>query len=78
MIVKDERDTYAQHYTDYDRFEASCSSTPQPFSIEVLPAFVNHVRARSKLHDSNVHHELQSDLVKDIWAKFEMLHGNFF
>lgn len=47
MIVKDERDTYAQHYTDYDRFEASCSSTPQPFFTEGLQAFANHVHPRS-------------------------------
>ena len=70
MIVEDERDTYAQHWTDYDQSEASGSSTSQPFSIEVLPVFANHVRARSELRDSNVHHELQADLVKHIWAKF--------
>ena len=43
MIVKDERDTYAQHWTDYDQSEASGSSTPNPFSTEVLPVFANHV-----------------------------------
>ncbi|KAL9672821.1 hypothetical protein QQ045_029074 [Rhodiola kirilowii] len=59
MIVEDERDTYAQHWTDYDQ-------------SEVLPAFANHVRARSELRDPNVHHELQADLVKHIWANFEM------
>ncbi|KAL9665809.1 hypothetical protein QQ045_000130 [Rhodiola kirilowii] len=72
MIVEDERDTYAQHWTDYDQSEASGSSTPQPFSTEVLPAFANHVRARSELRDPNVHRELQADLVKHIWAKFGM------
>lgn len=72
MIVEDERDTYAQHWTDYDQSEASGSSTPEPFSTEVLPAFANHVRARSVMRDSNVHHELQADLVKHIWAKFGM------
>ena len=72
MIVEDERDTYAQHWTDYDQSEASGSSTPQPFSTEVLPVFANHVRARSELRDSKVHHELQADLVKHIWAKFGM------
>uniref|UniRef100_A0A0D3CCD3 DDE Tnp4 domain-containing protein n=1 Tax=Brassica oleracea var. oleracea TaxID=109376 RepID=A0A0D3CCD3_BRAOL len=68
MIVEDERDTYAQHWTDYDQSEASGSNAPQPFSTEVLPAFANHVRARSELElrDSNVHHELQADLVKHI------------
>ena len=66
MIVEDQRDTYAQHWTDYDQSEASGSSTPHPFSIEVLSAFANHVCARSKLRDSNVHHELQVDLVKHI------------
>ena len=67
MIVEDERDTYAQHWTDYDQPEASGSNAPQPFSTEVLPAFANHVCARSELRDSNVHHELQADLVKHIW-----------
>jgi len=38
----------------------------------VLPAFANHVRARSELRDPNVHHELQADLVKHICAKFGM------
>uniref|UniRef100_A0A0D3BLG2 DDE Tnp4 domain-containing protein n=1 Tax=Brassica oleracea var. oleracea TaxID=109376 RepID=A0A0D3BLG2_BRAOL len=42
MIVENERDTYAQNWTDYDQSEASGSSTPQPFSTEVLPAFANH------------------------------------
>ncbi|XP_058774200.1 uncharacterized protein LOC131648464 [Vicia villosa] len=63
MIVEDEQDTYAQHWTDYDQSEASESSTPESFSTEVLPAFANHVRARSVMRDSNVHHELQADLV---------------
>ena len=66
MIVEDERDSYLQHWTDYDQSEASESSTQQSFSTEVLPAFANHVRARSELRDSNVHHELQADLVKHI------------
>ncbi|XP_019100941.1 PREDICTED: uncharacterized protein LOC104789665 [Camelina sativa] len=74
MIVEDERDTYAQHWTDYDHSEASGSSTPQPFSTEVLSAFANHVRARCQLRDLNVHHEFQADLVKHIWAKFGMFH----
>ncbi|XP_019086691.1 PREDICTED: uncharacterized protein LOC109127033 [Camelina sativa] len=72
MTVEDERDTYAQHWTDYDQSEASGSSTPQPFLTEVLPAFENHVRARSELRDSSEHHELQADLGKHIWAKFGM------
>lgn len=72
MIIKDERDTYAQHWTNYDQSEASGSSTPEPFSTEVLPAFANHVRARSVMRDSNVHHELQAELGKHIWAKFGM------
>ncbi|XP_058758059.1 uncharacterized protein LOC131631282 [Vicia villosa] len=74
MIVKDERDTYAQHWTDYDQYEASESSTPESFSTEVLPAFANHVCARYVIRDSNVHHELQADLVKHIWTKFRMFH----
>ncbi|CAI8603417.1 unnamed protein product [Vicia faba] len=41
---------------------------------EVLPAFVNHVRARYVMRDSNVHHELQADLVKYKWTKFIMFH----
>ena len=57
MIVENERDTYAQHWTDYDQSKESGSSTPQPFSTEVLHAFANHVHARSKLRDS-------------IWTKF--------
>ena len=65
MIVEDEQDTYAQNWTDYDQSEASGSSTPQPFSTEVLPAFANHVHTRSELRDSTIH-ELQSDLVKHI------------
>lgn len=72
MIVEDERDTYAQRWTDYDQSEASGSSTSQQYSTEVLPAFANHVRARSELRDPNVHHQLQADLVKHIWAKFGM------
>ncbi|XP_013617289.1 PREDICTED: uncharacterized protein LOC106323762 [Brassica oleracea var. oleracea] len=74
-IVKDERDTFTQNWTDYDQSEGSGSSTPQPFSTEVLPAFANHVCTRSELRDSNIHHELQSDLVKHIWAKFGKFHG---
>uniref|UniRef100_A0A0D3AAC7 DDE Tnp4 domain-containing protein n=1 Tax=Brassica oleracea var. oleracea TaxID=109376 RepID=A0A0D3AAC7_BRAOL len=75
MIVEDERDTYAQHWTDYDQpEEANVSNAPQPFT-EVLPAFANHVRASSELRDSNVHHELQVDLVKHICQKFRMFCG---
>jgi len=48
MIVEDERDTYAQRWTDFEQPEGSGSSTPQPYSTEVLPAFANHVRARSE------------------------------
>ena len=72
MIVEDERDTYAQRWTDFEQSEGSGSSTPQPYSTEVLPTFANHVRARSELRDPNVHHELQADLVKHIWTKFGM------
>jgi len=72
MIVEDERDTYAQRWTDFEQSEGSGFSTPQPYSTEVLPAFANHVCARSKLRDPNVHHELQADLVKYIWTKFGM------
>ncbi|XP_057446264.1 uncharacterized protein LOC130738309 [Lotus japonicus] len=70
MIVEDERDTFAQRWTDFEQSGEGGSSTPQPYSTEVLPAFANHVRARSELRDSNVHHELQADLVKHIWTKF--------
>jgi len=72
MIVEDERDSYSQRWTDFEQSEETGSSTPQPYLTEVLPAFANHVRARSELHDPNVHHELQTDLVKHIWAKFGM------
>ncbi|XP_057424645.1 uncharacterized protein LOC130718160 [Lotus japonicus] len=72
MIFEDERDSYAQRWTDFEQSGEGESSTQQPYSTEVLPAFVNHVRARSELRDSNVHHELQADLVKHIWAKFGM------
>ena len=75
MIVEDERDTYAQHRTDYDQSEASGFNAPQTFSTVVLPAFANHVRARSELCDSIVHHELQVDLVRHIWGKFGMFCG---
>ena len=64
MIVEDERDTYTQHLTDYVQFEASSSKTPHPFLTEVLPVFANDVRTRSELRNSNVHHEVQADLVK--------------
>lgn len=73
MIVNDERETYAQHWSDYNQSEASGSSTPEPFSIEVLPEFASHVHARSELRDSNLHHELQAGLVKYIWTKFKNL-----
>ena len=72
MIVEDKQDTYAQRWTDFEQSEGSGSSTLQPYSTEVLPAFANHVCARSKLRDPNVHHELQADLVKHIWTKFGM------
>ncbi|XP_057444961.1 uncharacterized protein LOC130737220 [Lotus japonicus] len=72
MIVEDERDSYAQRWTDFEQAEGSGSSTPQPYSTEVLPAFADHVRARSELRDPNVHHQLQADLVKHIWTKFGM------
>ncbi|XP_057440230.1 uncharacterized protein LOC130732137 [Lotus japonicus] len=74
MIVEDERDSYAQRWTDFEQAEGSGSSTPQPYSTEVLPAFADHVRARSEFRDPKVHHELQADLVKHIWAKFGMYH----
>jgi hypothetical protein len=69
MIVEDERDTYAQHWTDYDQSKASRSSTPEPFSTEVLPVFANHVCARSVMRDSNGHHELQGVF---FWIKGEL------
>jgi len=72
MIVEDERDTYAQRWTDFEQSEEIGCSTAQPYSTEVLPAFANYARARSELRDPNVHHELQADLVKHIWAKFGM------
>jgi len=72
MIVEDERDTYAQRWTDFEQSEGSGSSAPQLYSTEVLPTFASHVHARSELRDSNVHHELQADLVKHIWTKFGM------
>ncbi|XP_057446187.1 uncharacterized protein LOC130738259, partial [Lotus japonicus] len=68
MIVEDERDLYSQRWTHFEQLGESGSSTPQPYSTEVLPAFANHVRARSELRDLNVHLELQADLVKHIWA----------
>jgi len=72
ILVEDEQDTYAQRWTEFEQSEGSGSSTPQPYSTEVLPAFANHVRARSELRDPNVRHELQEDLVKYIWTKFGM------
>jgi len=75
MIVEDERDTYSQHWTNYDQSKANESNAPQVFSTEVLPAFTNHMRARSELRYSNVHHELQAYLVKNMWQKFRMFHG---
>ncbi|XP_039682912.1 uncharacterized protein [Medicago truncatula] len=42
MIVEDERDTYAQRWTDFEQSEGSGSSTQQPYSTEVLPTFANH------------------------------------
>ena len=72
MIVEDERDSYSQRWTDFEQSEESGSSAPQPYSTEVLPAFANHVRARSELRDKKAHHELQADLVKHIWTKFGM------
>ena len=69
IIVEDERDTYAQHWNDYDQSEASGSNAPQSSSTKVILPFANHVRGRSELCDSNVHHELQADLVKHIWKK---------
>jgi len=45
------------------------------FTIKVLSLFSNHVRTRSDLRDSNVHHKLQADLVKHIWAQFGMFYG---
>jgi len=75
MIVEDEGDSYSQRWTNFKQSEESGSSTPQPYSTEVLPAFANHVRARFELRNPNVHHELQADLVKHIGAKFVMF-GN--
>jgi len=75
MIVEDERDSYAQRWTDFEQYGESGSSAPQPFSTEVLPAFANHVRARSELRDKKGHNELQADLVKHIWTKFGMGRG---
>ena len=72
MLGEDEWDTYAH---DYDQSEANGSNVQQPFSTEVLPAFANHVRARSDLRNSSGHHELQEDLVKHIWQKFRMFRG---
>ncbi|XP_058740814.1 uncharacterized protein LOC131613129 [Vicia villosa] len=72
MIVEDERDSYSQRWTDFEQSGESGSSAPQPYSTEVLPAFANHVRARSEFRDPNVHQELQADLVKHIWTKFGM------
>jgi hypothetical protein len=72
MIVEDERDLYSQRWTDFEQYEESRSSTLQPYSTKVLPAFANHVRARSELRDPNVHRESQADLLKHIWAKFGM------
>ncbi|XP_058782080.1 uncharacterized protein LOC131656364 [Vicia villosa] len=72
MIVEDERDSYSQCWTDFEQSGESGSSAPQPYSTEVLPAFANHVRARSEFRDPNVHQELQADLVKHIWTKFGM------
>ncbi|XP_058772325.1 uncharacterized protein LOC131646244 [Vicia villosa] len=72
MIVEDERDSYSQRWADFEQSGESGSSAPQPYSTEVLPAFANHVRARSEFRDPNVHQELQADLVKHIWTKFGM------
>ena len=76
MIVEDERDSYSQHWTDFEQSEESGSSAPQqPQSTEVLPAFANHVRARSEFRDPKGHQELQADLVKHVWTKFGMGRG---
>ena len=77
MIVKDDRDTYAQNWTDYDQSEASGSSTPQPFSTEVLPAFANHVRTRSELRDSNIHHDCNQIQLNTYEQNLECFMVNF-
>jgi hypothetical protein len=67
---------YSQRWTDFEQSEESGSSAPQqPYSTEVLPAFANHVRARSEFRDPKGHQELQADLVKHIWTKFGMGRG---
>ncbi|KAK2354305.1 hypothetical protein QL285_091842 [Trifolium repens] len=66
MIVEDERDSYSQCWTDFEQSEENGSSAPQPYSTEVLPAFANHVRARSEFRDPKGHQELQADLLKHI------------
>ncbi|AES73749.1 hypothetical protein MTR_3g108300 [Medicago truncatula] len=45
---KSKKNTYAQRWTDFEQPGGSGSSTPQPYSTEVLLAFSNHVRARSE------------------------------
>jgi hypothetical protein len=75
MIVEDDRDSYSQRWTDFEQSKESGSSAPQPYSTEVLPAFANHVRARSEFRDPKGHQELQADLVKHIWTKFGMGRG---
>ncbi|AES88320.1 hypothetical protein MTR_4g053360 [Medicago truncatula] len=66
-----------QNYSNYSFNYENPNNYPNPNHEDergtyALPAFANHVRARSELHDPYVHHELQADLVKHIWTKFGM------
>ena len=75
IIVEDERDTYAS-LSDfiYDEGINLNDASTVEISHGPIPDFTNMLQRIAKIHDRNVHRNLQSDLIEHIWYKF----GNHF
>jgi len=69
MIVEDEHDTYKNNI-DYDSVGNNTSKNVHP-SIRST-----YLQMRVQLHDKQQHRQLQADLVKHIWERFENENNN--
>jgi Plant transposon protein len=69
MIVEDEQDSYAGNY-DYTDDTVNFTVSMPDIHRSRLTAYEEYVRNHSRLRSRSMNHQLQVDLVEEIWSRF--------
>jgi Plant transposon protein len=69
MIVEDERDSYAGNY-DYTDDTVDFTVSMSDIHHSRLTAYEEYVRNHLRVRSRSMNHQLQTDLVEEIWSRF--------